>query len=450
MWTLPILSMGVFVAVWQMTRPPNTVTPLDLFCVFMLMQYGPHIILFTSHMPLSSYAGSSAFASFYVGLALAYVSISCAILVAPYVFPIPPMSERMTTVSAWPANRSRWPFIAVTALAVAYIIVFLIVDGPGLPRLSENIRYFVGKSYYSYTELRRIVFAETAYEKLAGRLRFSATAVLFALIIAVGIRSKIKWYFTAGIAFLLFAVCASHMSKFSALYYGLLGGWIVALCRTQAHIVILRVKSLLITLTALLLAFIMLGLLYRMQYADAMAGGYFGLDDIARLLLYRPFFAVGDALHLWFETFPPYLGLSSVGLFEPIFSIEFIDPTVLVPGNVLGSDMTTMQTGFIGSGYAAFGYIGIAVYSVLVGFVVWTITVVPFVFLSGVLRVVAIAVLSLNTYFLTTRQLHTALMSGGVLSGLMLLGGLTVGLWLLRFIGGDRLVGRAGYSYRHP
>ena len=223
---------------------------------------------------------------------------------------------------------------------------------------------------------------------------------------------------------LLFGICASQLSKFPFVYYAVLFFYVFALVRQRNVLQFLSVRFTLMAVAAGILSLGLLYLLYRLQYGENLAARAMSGETIFTLLWYRPFFAVNDALHLWFEVFPErhsYVGLSGIGLLAALgISGGVADPTTLVPVIVMGDRLTTLQTGFMGSGYAAFGLAGLILYSLVTGILVWMMSELPFRFTNAAVRAAGLAVLGLNMYFLTTRQLHTALLSGGLLSTTLL------------------------------
>jgi hypothetical protein len=77
-------------------------------------------------------------------------------------------------------------------------------------------------------------------------------------------------------------------------------------------------------------------------------------------------------LQLFFEVYPEYhphlLGMSSKILSALFGAQDFIPPSVYIPRNLLGFESTSFPTLFIGEAWADFGYPGVVISSVLVGF----------------------------------------------------------------------------------
>ena len=342
-------------------------------------------------------------------------------------FMLPPVTAnvpRPTPTIATLEPPRKWFIYTTVSVSALYLCIFLFADGSGLPRLTENLRYLMGTSPYSYTDIRRVMFADSTYEALAARTRFTLTPILFSLVLACAYAASLSKFVWLPLTSALFVICASQASKFPIVYFAALFALTYVYAKNSNSLNILTPRRIVFALIMLIIGFVLMHVLYTIQYREALEKGSIEQDDIARLLWYRPFFAVSDALYLWFQFFPlqhEHIGLSGIDFLARLFGLEYLDPTDMIPQRLLGADLTSMQTGFIGSGYASFGYLGIGVYSFLAGIVVWIISEVPFHLTNGIFRTVGFAVLGLNMYFLTSRQLHTALASGGLLSTALVL-----------------------------
>jgi hypothetical protein len=174
-----------------------------------------------------------------------------------------------------------------------------------------------------------------------------------------------------------------------------------------------------IALIASAIAFLLAALfsLYTIQYRAQLSTGNLNYDDLYDTVFYRPFFNQADTLRLWFEEFPektPFLGVSNINLLAPIFGFEFVDVTKLIPDKYVEPGLTTFQVGFIGSGYASFGYVGIFLYGMLVTSLASMATVTYLRIRATDLRAVFGSVIMINMYFFFSRELSTALLSGGI------------------------------------
>ena len=159
--------------------------------------------------------------------------------------------------------------------------------------------------------------------------------------------------------------------------------------------------------------------LYRFQYSAAILDGVIYEEDLYETLIFRVFFASSDALRLWID----YFGINGEGMgLSVIGSIcgylgECFNPNTYIPYYYLNREQTSMQVGFMGTALGVGGFMMLPVMSILFAMVVvfnsWVLSRVQsnrsaiFMFLCPVMFI--------NSFFLTTRELHTASLSGGAI-----------------------------------
>jgi hypothetical protein len=165
--------------------------------------------------------------------------------------------------------------------------------------------------------------------------------------------------------------------------------------------------------------------MYKFQYSAALSKGYINADDINDTLIFRVFFASSDALRLWIDYFGirgNSQGFSIIGSICKFTADGCYNPNTFIPLFYMGRDLTSMQSGFIGTSLGMFGFLGVPLFSILFGVV---IIFNQFVLVSiGRNHTTAFItpIMFLNSFFLTTREFHTALLSGGaVLTGVVIL-----------------------------
>jgi hypothetical protein len=410
---IAMMACGVMVATYLYQRRPM-ITALDGFFFFFMLQYGPHtLFLLPSHRLANEISRDSA-PLFLIGMTVAYLLVSLGLVFG-----------RLANFSRLAGRRfpdlfqSKVLLIVVTAL---YVLPFVLVQGPKLETTREYISAFLGQSQYSYVELRRVLFAESPYERLTNLTRQSTTAILFAYLVAYAIReSSLRLLLIPSMA-VLFVFCGMQMNKFPFVYYFALA-FIVGFTYWQQRQVgrLSQVKRALVFGLFGAMAFGLIGTLYSFQYNRD--SGYLSVIDIIEVSFYRIGLVSSDTLRLWFDFFPdiePFVEFDNIGLIARARGHEHLDPTVLIPEHYVPDVITTFQSGFIGSGFASFGFIGVGASSLIVGVLVAAISNLQWVFRYDPAAHPWMCVLTLNMFFFTTRELHTAAISGGTVSVLFL------------------------------
>jgi oligosaccharide repeat unit polymerase len=300
-------------------------------------------------------------------------------------------------------------------VAAAYASIFIILDGPNIPQLREHLLFLFQESAYTYTEVRRILFADSLVSIVQGYTRQSATALLIAFLAITSLRVRWFWrlWFVAAIL-VVFATAALQLNKFPLFYF--------LVCAAVGCYVFKKgfsidVKGRVALLAGVPILFLLLFGMYVVQYSEQIKSGIVHTDNLVSMVFYRPFMAESDALRLWFEEFPdrtPFLGIRNIDLLADLFGLGFVDVTRLIPVTYINKELTTFQTGFIGSGYASFGYPGIALYGLVVGAIAVAATALINRIREADVKAAFCGVLCLNMYFMFSRELATALLSGGI------------------------------------
>lgn len=396
----------------HLTFRSKQISLVDSFLFFFLLQYGPHSLFVT---PFSEFAGRTSSDSeryYLLGMSLTYLCL--AVMLLAYGLLLRPSEPEVRIVRI--GDRS---MLLPVLLTVGYVAFFVALQGRSLEITREYLRGFAGSSVFEYTELRRELYDDTLYVRIASLTRQTTTALLFSWLISLVRPLRTASILPLGMAGVLFVICAMQMNKFPFAYF-----------LTLAAITVVREvvpgdraasgRLLRWLLPAVAVACVgLLFVLYRIQYRGA------GLseDRLNRVVVYRVLFCSADTLRLWFDYFPeshPFLGPQGIPTVARLMGLEPVNATRLIPENYVPGVDTTFQVGFIGSGFATLGYLGIGIYATFVA---------AFVLAANHLmqREQYAAwgpfwnVLLLNMLFFTTRELHTALLSGGTVSVFLLL-----------------------------
>jgi hypothetical protein len=139
----------------------------------------------------------------------------------------------------------------------------------------------------------------------------------------------------------------------------------------------------------------------------------------------RIFLEPARGLQLYFETYPaihPFLHGASTGAVATLFGVKgYLPPSVYIPNEVLGIENTSYPVLFIGEAWADFGYAGIVLASVAVGFLLQIYNVWFFNQRKPRLEEVAVFIsIVLSTIHLQASNLLTSLFSYGMLSSFLI------------------------------
>lgn len=392
-------------------RPRGAVTTMDMFFILLSIQFGPHAVLPHPFREVALLV-PEVYPYYAAGVGLAYFGIAFGLFL---------FGSLAGTRNARPfpfRGRDIGPraIPIIIGVALVYILFFVAFQGFNLSRTLSYLNFFRGDSLYTYAELRRELYAEDAALSLTAVTRQSFSAIIYAVLIYASMHSK-KWRLVLiAIALLLFVICCMQMNKFPVLYYSVITALVVFFNRAYKTGEFISAKAVAAALAGIVLFSLTLYTLYNLQYSDAIAAGLVTDDRVMFRVFSRPFTANHDALYLWFAHFPStfeFVGFRNVTPVVKMFHLTYFSPMVEIPA-LYTRVTTTYQAGFIGSSYASFGYPGIVAFSVLVSAIV--VAIVKFETRLDVRwqRVAYVSVVGMNFYFLSSRELHTALLSGGI------------------------------------
>jgi len=171
---------------------------------------------------------------------------------------------------------------------------------------------------------------------------------------------------------------------------------------------------------AVLLAtlFVVIPLFYIMQGEETYGSATFWATE-------RIFLETSRTLQLYFETYPdihPFLHGMSTRTIAALSGVrDYVTPGEYIPNQVLGLENTSFPTLFIGEAWADFGYVGIAVASIAVGFLLQIYNVWFFNQTKPRLEEVALFIsIILSAFHLGASGLLTSLFSFGMLSSFII------------------------------
>ena len=157
-----------------------------MFAFFLLVQYGPHTLINQGSISSIELRIGDAMTSSQIGMALGFLSVSGGLFLA--FVALPAKRSQFYTQTSRPPSSPRLQFWLAATVCLAYMMTFLALDGPGLPRLHAHVDFFLGQSANTYTDIRRVLFVESPYERVAALTQFTLTPLLFALVLALELR----------------------------------------------------------------------------------------------------------------------------------------------------------------------------------------------------------------------------------------------------------------------
>ena len=353
------------------------------------------------------------FSDYWLGLALMYVSMPLGILIAN-------TFKKKNQLSGVELQDSE-----VVGNPRAVRIYFLIVILISLISIVQIYASGLGFDLYSYVTLKmdymdyaahRYGFAEAtrgwAYF-LYNKLPYGIAPL--SVIIVWNARGLEKW--KKAVFLIILAIAIMQTGHKMPLI-------VLAACLVLSRVLVrshFRVsKTIIWSSVAVLLAamFVAIPLFYVMQGEETYGSAMFWAVE-------RIFLEPARGLQLYFETYPaihPFLRGASTGAIATLFGVKsYLPPSVYIPNEVLGIENTSYPVLFTGEAWADFGFAGIVLASVAVGFLLQIYNVWFFNQSKPRLEEVAVFIsIVLSTIHLQASNLLTSLFSYGMLSSFLI------------------------------
>jgi hypothetical protein len=416
-----ITSFLFAVALFIRFRRRRTISPSDFFFTALFIQYGIHAGLSPNFLQLSDFANNASiyYEKYLLGLSIAYLGSIFGFVLGRRIFVF-------NATPRGPEAHNQEYLMWLLVVSISLLIFMMVLQGAGLPVTAEYIKYFLGVSSYDYTYIRRVMFDGHPYVIGSEMLRYSVTALIYSGLVYFVLHARSKGRRVLYIATLLciFILAGMQLNKYPFIYFLGLIILVIFYDRLYRGTTNITIRSYFYAVLAFFGFLFLIFIFYIVQYRDTIINGSLSYHELSGLVIYRAFFASNDALRLWFQAFPEminYTGITNIGLLR-VFGVEYVNVTTVIPEIFLGDVLTSLQAGYIGSAYASFGFIGIGVVSFIVGVIASYCD-----YFSGTRRslfgrVVVASVLSLNLVSFTSREFHTALVSGGVFSVIFAIG----------------------------
>jgi len=277
--------------------------------------------------------------------------------------------------------------------------------------IGDAIVYLRHNSVFSYSELRRIVYADDFWiQDVVSRGRYTVAAGIFCLIIVI-MGKRRNYLVIASVVLPLFFIVTSitfhKMTYFVFFIYCIL---IFYKIRVEHRFTFIA-KFIFGLLATLALAVFML-VLYFVQYRDVAS-----VDSAERegTAIHRTFEAHPLALVIYADVFPsrhPFLYGASNRQIARLTGREYVNAPA-VAAEKQGA-FTTFQPGFVGDAFADFGLWGVVIYSIFVAFILVLIDRVYFGLPAFEFRAAFFAHAGMNSAWLIWSPAIVALVTGGV------------------------------------
>ena len=415
-----VVAFIMLVFVHKNLRPHKEVSVVDYFMFFFSITFGPHLILlpYLSEWGPSMwrYSSNAGHVTLYLILIITYCGLCIGMVVGRTIFPVPRIS-----FSSRGKTRQKVYYSLFYLVTVLYLVGFILSDPATLiEKITTYVSYTLSQADFSYSHIRRELFADTRLFKIEAATRYTISASFFACVVGIAAYERDNYIKAAPLCAALFLLCAISFNKLTLVYYLLL------IMMVSFHVnralnkwSLNNIKIPTSVLRILFLAVWAFSMMVYFQYKDSLYELTNVFKRILALTVYRPFFAAGDILALYADVYPerlPYTYFSNIGLFSKIFGFDLRIPDIEVRNAIIGEYPTTFPAGFIGSSYASFGYAGVFVISILVGIIVQYLLFFSYRMRNHCLKAAFNAASGMSTFFLSAISFHTAILSGGVLS----------------------------------
>ena len=230
----------------------------------------------------------------------------------------------------------------------------------------DFVSYLSGIWSYSDYELHRYSFARatTGLEYyLYNKLPYSLMPMIF---IAIWLPNELSKFTRISVTALLLFCIAQTCHKMPIIYPIIF--IICSLLANKSNFTLAGKQKIVLFLTLLLIIFGVIPIFYIAQ-------GSSYIDSLIWSVL-RVFGETVRTLQLHFEVYPnvhPFLnGASTKTIHAIIGSGDFLPPSIYIPYEFLNLRNTSFPTLFIGEAWADFGYVGVSLYSLFVGWLLQT------------------------------------------------------------------------------
>lgn len=409
-----LISMITYAFAWRASRRSRVLLPSDVYSVFLLILFGPLILLNLNGETIfttGTYSDKDA-ASALWALAVMYVFSSISLFLSKLVLRTP---EAFLGLKNIELDRKQ---IQLATFSLFFLVIIFLGLLPVIENKVDVLRFMSGgMGQEEYAWLRRVGHAEKTnfFTSIISGLRYSLIAFLILIPAILFFRKK---RYILGYTYYLFAFVfiASILSK---LVFVLFAGYVLLFALIDSRYSrYLTLRYLLLSAPILILSvWFLLALLYTLQYPNI-----FSLSrpvELLQMSVYRTISLPYIDIIRYMRVYPEYesfTGLSFSSQLSLILDLDFRNVTTEVVHHLLGpAAKTSITTIFVAAAYASGGYLGIAIQSVIVGMTLSSIDYIIFAIKQPILRLACYIIVLINVIFILQVPLPTALFSYGVL-----------------------------------
>jgi hypothetical protein len=418
---LKVSLLIVFASSWVFSKKSRLLEPSDFFVPSFLVIYAPGFLFNPSgHTDLNGLSlPDAAIWNSELGFMLALLAGTLGFGIRFIVEQrMPWITESVQSLSSPPPR-----VIAFAAAAISFCLFVLLLQSTEFRdyRLSVARFFTFDLSSGEYRVLRNLGYADsTLLEGLMGRLQFTLFPVCFCLII-YPLLDRRRVFAAIVVAVTYFLLLPASLSKMPALFF--LGYFLLlVLIRLRIELDITRLFVLTIFASAALVLFLVL--LYLSQYQGQISNGYLDPVKLAIERLWGEPFSIVVRYFAVYSEMLPFTGWSGINLLAQAIGLSPRLPHLEVARALIGPDSGSNPSVFFMAGYAAFGFVGLGVFSLLGILLLWILDIVGRKISIEPIRATYFAVIGMNAMFLNQIALQTSLVTYGlavVPPGLLLL-----------------------------
>ena len=410
------IAVGTFVACWMLSRKEARHLKIsDVFILMMLAIYLPYF--FFNPQARSSWNDLS-FSNEVIWRAeigfLTVLAIGSLIFLAK--FALPTRWKETTRLTVQPLNLSVLRLLSIVAILFSAFIFLILLNFQEFRGFREKtLEFATGQiSGYLYSHYRSLVFSGTFLtDGVLGRLRFVVFPILFLASISWFVETR-KYALAFLIGAAIFLALPMSFAKLPIAYF--FGYSVFYLFYTRYGG--LRFTYFATAIPAIVgLAVIGLSAIYQLQYNGAEGYSYiFGKPfELAHERVWGESYSI---LLRYFAVYPDLLsftGTSGINLLAKIAGVEPRMPDIEVARTLLGPNSGSNPGVFFLGGYAAFGFAGLIVFSILGFGILFILDAISVALRFQYIRSIYMAIMSMNVLFFLQVSLQTALLTYGVL-----------------------------------
>lgn len=422
-----LLSFISLSAAYIKLHGTRTVSPLTFFFVIYFMYAGPHVfyfIFFGSGLLATNLSSEDASTLLYC-LTISNIGM----IFAPIIY----KSVLHSVLGFKKIEFIGNTFLKSTAylaicIALLFTITLILMDSTNLQRLRDTISAILGNSAISIQQVRRELHVDTISNQIILRCMYFLTGPTLIILLFFAVTKRLSFLIRIAciLAFIflyLFGFVNTHKQT-----------WLYPFFGTAAAILILwavgnEVRSRRLLFLLLISPFFIVASLtvaYQIQYFSYNSDFFYWFETAAFRVLGQ---IETSALAIRLYSDPSmFIGLSGMGPIADISGVPRRDPTAELPIYFLENGKnTSLQGGFLMTGWAVAGFFGVAIASLIVSATVAFASAVTYTIRCVELRACVQAAVALSSWTFTQLNVSTALLTGGnvaILATIFFLAGL--------------------------